>query len=98
MNTPVSRKRQYNPEVKRAWNRAHEQRAAAKGQRMVTVRLCPAAARALDAITAKFACTPRDVFERMLLGAAHETPHTQPMPPEGLSASELDYARALGVL
>lgn len=90
------RKRQYNPEVKRAWNRAHEERAAAKGQRLVTVRLCPAAARALDAITSTFACTPRDVVERLLLGAAYEP--SKPAPPHRMSESEADAARALGVL
>lgn len=95
MNTQP-RKRQYNPDVKRAWNRAHEERAAARGQRMVTVRLCPAAARALDAITAEFSCTARDVVERLLLGAAYEP--SKPVPPHRLSESEAEAARALGVL
>lgn len=95
MNTQP-RKRQYNPDVKRAWNRAHEERAAAKGQRLVTVRLSSAAARALDAIRREFDCTPRDVVERLLLGAAYE-PST-PAPPHRLSESEAEAARALGVL
>jgi hypothetical protein len=94
MTTPL-RKRQYDPETKRAWNRAHEERAAAKGQRMVTVRLNPAAGRALDAICHEFGCFPRDVIERLLLGAAYE-PST-PIPPHRLSESEADAARALGV-
>jgi DNA-binding Xre family transcriptional regulator len=51
---------------------AYEARASAQGNRMVTVRLNPAAARNLEAICKEFECTPRDVIERLLLGAAHE--------------------------
>src|SRR5688572_24885404 len=82
-------------EQRRQWKRAHEARSVARGQRMVTVRLSSASARALAAICAQFACCPRDGVERLLLGAAYEP--SKPIPPHGLSEAEMELARSLGV-
>lgn len=60
--------------AKKSQRQAYEARAKAKGNRMLTIRLNQAAARALDAICTEFDCVPRDVIERLLLGAAYEQP------------------------
>jgi len=81
--------------AKKSQRQSYEARAAAQGNRMVTVRLNPAAARNLEAICKEFDCTPRDVIERLLLGAAHEpTPAKQI---KGWSRSEQRIAESLGL-
>ncbi len=71
-------------DARRAWERSFRGR----GSRLLTIRLSPAATRALETLQAEQVCCPRDAIEALLLHNVRHDPVVLAMREHGLSREE----------